>query len=197
MSGGVLILRKKLIRCKTCGAEIAKTAKTCPNCGARQHIGAYVACIIVIFITLFLCVAIIIGSQSGSQDGTTPDSTSGENSQTDSIIFSGKTANVIYKRCFETDSVQGCFYVELQIENIGNAEAVYMLSDVYVDDMKCNTGTGVPVEIMPGKYGTGAFIVFTDKKLSEVKEIEFKISILDSSSFNVIEQSNAILITAN
>lgn len=26
----------KLVKCKTCGEEIAKSAKTCPKCGARQ-----------------------------------------------------------------------------------------------------------------------------------------------------------------
>ena len=26
----------KMVKCKTCGAEIAKSAKTCPKCGAKQ-----------------------------------------------------------------------------------------------------------------------------------------------------------------
>lgn len=26
----------ELVKCKTCGEEIAKSAKTCPKCGARQ-----------------------------------------------------------------------------------------------------------------------------------------------------------------
>lgn len=29
-------MSKKLINCKSCGAEIAKTAKTCPHCGAKN-----------------------------------------------------------------------------------------------------------------------------------------------------------------
>lgn len=27
----------KLVTCKSCGKEIAKTANRCPHCGARQH----------------------------------------------------------------------------------------------------------------------------------------------------------------
>lgn len=37
----------KLVRCKTCGAEIAKTARFCPNCGAQQHVGALSACAVI------------------------------------------------------------------------------------------------------------------------------------------------------
>ena len=29
-------MKSKLIQCKTCGSEIAKSAKTCPNCGAKN-----------------------------------------------------------------------------------------------------------------------------------------------------------------
>ena len=32
----VLTKNKNLIACKTCGTEIAKTAKTCPSCGAKN-----------------------------------------------------------------------------------------------------------------------------------------------------------------
>ena len=31
----------KLIACKTCGKEIAKSAKSCPHCGARQGLGGF------------------------------------------------------------------------------------------------------------------------------------------------------------
>lgn len=188
---------KKLVKCKTCGAEIAKSAKTCPNCGARQHIGVYIACAIIVLVTLFICIAVIIGSQGDSQNGTTTGANSGENDQTGSTIFAGETANVIYDSCFETESVSGCFYVQLQIENVGEAEAIYGLSDVYVDDMACNTGTGVPVKILLGKYGAGSFIIFTDKKLSDVNKIKFKFSVLDSESLDVIEVSDTITITPN
>lgn len=44
----------KLVKCKSCGAEIAKTAKRCPKCGAQQHIVALTVCWLIFFAMLFL-----------------------------------------------------------------------------------------------------------------------------------------------
>lgn len=54
----------KLVKCKTCGADIAKTAKTCPHCGAKQHTGVYVVCTIIIIITALACIGILFGDNS-------------------------------------------------------------------------------------------------------------------------------------
>ena len=55
----------KLTSCKTCGAEIAKTAKICPQCGAKQHQGTYAVCAVVIVVCALLCVfAIFVGSDN-------------------------------------------------------------------------------------------------------------------------------------
>lgn len=42
----------KIVKCKTCGAEIAKTANRCPNCGAQQHIAALTAVYLISFATI-------------------------------------------------------------------------------------------------------------------------------------------------
>lgn len=55
---------KKLVKCKTCGTEIAKTAKVCPKCGAKQHQGVYSLCVVIILITLFACIGILVNSDS-------------------------------------------------------------------------------------------------------------------------------------
>lgn len=51
----------KLVKCNTCGAEIAKTAKRCPKCGAQQHIVALTLCWLIAFAGIAACVAIICG----------------------------------------------------------------------------------------------------------------------------------------
>lgn len=40
---------EKLVNCKVCGAEIAKSAKTCPKCGAKQkkHTLLVVVCVLI------------------------------------------------------------------------------------------------------------------------------------------------------
>lgn len=51
----------KIVKCKTCGAQIAKTAKVCPKCGAKQHTVALTLCGIIVVITIFACVGILAG----------------------------------------------------------------------------------------------------------------------------------------
>lgn len=64
----------KMIKCKSCGAEIAKTAKFCPNCGARQHVVALSICAVITVITIIGIIAIIVGS------GDTPEKVGEHNS---------------------------------------------------------------------------------------------------------------------
>lgn len=63
----------KMVTCKTCGAEIAKTAKRCPQCGARQH---QVALTFVYLIVVFAVIAIVLVIAGGNQIGNSG-STSG------------------------------------------------------------------------------------------------------------------------
>lgn len=62
-------MKKKMKKCKSCGAEIAKTASRCPNCGARQHQVALSICAIIIVLTVVACMAILIPAMNG--DGLT------------------------------------------------------------------------------------------------------------------------------
>lgn len=55
----------KIVRCKTCGAEIAKSAKVCPKCGAKQKKHIVLGVILVIFGILLISAAIGGGSDDG------------------------------------------------------------------------------------------------------------------------------------
>lgn len=61
-----LPMNSKLKKCKTCGAEVAKSAKTCPNCGANLQLGVSVACGIVVLVTFFVIFAILVSHTSGT-----------------------------------------------------------------------------------------------------------------------------------
>lgn len=50
----------KIVTCKTCGKQIAKTAQRCPYCGARQHQGALTACYLIVIFTI-IAIFYIIG----------------------------------------------------------------------------------------------------------------------------------------
>lgn len=65
----------KLVKCKTCGVEIAKSANVCPHCGAKQkkHI------VLGVFLTVFGIFLLLIAV--GSSGGDTQDRDSGENTK--------------------------------------------------------------------------------------------------------------------
>lgn len=58
-------MSKKLVNCKTCGAEIAKNAKVCPKCGAKSKKHPILGLIV-----LFIGVLTILSAIGGSSDDT-------------------------------------------------------------------------------------------------------------------------------
>ena len=44
---------RKMMICKTCGSEIAKSANTCPYCGAKQHQVVYTVCMLIFLAAIF------------------------------------------------------------------------------------------------------------------------------------------------
>lgn len=54
----------RLVRCKACGARIAKSAKVCPRCGKRRRNGARTAAILLL-VVLVLLVAVLLTDTNG------------------------------------------------------------------------------------------------------------------------------------
>ncbi len=65
---------KKLTNCKACGAEIAKNAKTCPHCGAKNKKPIFKKWW---FWAIIVVLIIAIGSSSGSDEPQKVESTQG------------------------------------------------------------------------------------------------------------------------
>ena len=63
-------MSNKIKQCKTCGKEIASSAKTCPNCGAKNS-KVSVKKIIAIFLLFFVIMGIIGSTVDDSQTGDT------------------------------------------------------------------------------------------------------------------------------
>lgn len=58
-----MTMNKKMINCKACGQEIAKSAKACPHCGAKNKKKHLILIIIIVFFVL-----ICITASSGDSD---------------------------------------------------------------------------------------------------------------------------------
>lgn len=59
----------KMVKCKSCGQEIAKSAKVCPKCGAKQKKHTALGVILVIFGVLLIVAAIGGGSDDPKKVG--------------------------------------------------------------------------------------------------------------------------------
>ena len=83
-------MSQKLIRCKTCGAQIAKSAKRCPNCGAKRPIaGKVIGIILGVLLIIGVAAAVGGGNDKPQKVGeNTPPSGTGSTSQTKDEIFS-------------------------------------------------------------------------------------------------------------
>lgn len=183
----------KIVKCKTCGAEIAKTAKRCPHCGAKQHVVASSICSVIVVLVIIAIFSIVKNSSSeGSSNFEDTQQVAQKNSQT--ISFSGNTYSAEYSKCWAAEGINGCFYVYIKISNTGTEEYTYLLDDVYVNDTHCQTGTGVPVTALQGKNVNGSFIVFCETPLSEVSKLEFKLSVFNADTFDQIETSDTITV---
>lgn len=170
---------EKMVKCKACGQEIAKSARTCPNCGAKQKksIGKTIG--------IALAVVIVIGAiaaAAGKDDkpkkvesGQNPSSSQGTNQGTnqdvppseDQSTF-GVGDKVEYNGVYVTlNSVEelsggeffapeeGKVYVscEFTIENESKDElniSSIMCFDAYVDDIATDMSMGASMAAEAG-----------------------------------------------
>lgn len=88
-------MASKMMTCKTCGEEIAKSAKICPKCGAKQKKHTVLGVILVIFGVLLISAAIggggdeepkKVGDSSSSQSQDVQDNES-SSAEPEKVVF--------------------------------------------------------------------------------------------------------------
>ena len=76
---------KNLIKCKVCGEEIAKSAKTCPKCGAKVKKPIYKKWWFIAIVIVAIIIA--ISSAGGSKDTTETTNTSNVSAPQETIEY--------------------------------------------------------------------------------------------------------------
>ncbi len=118
----------KMTVCKHCGAEIAKNAKVCPQCGGKNKKPIFLRPWFIVLVVLVV-LAIIIGSSGSKSSGTTQVgtvSTSGTSS-------SGKTTQSSSKTAEPTPEPKTIYNVGDILQD-GNVQIVYSACGEYVSD---------------------------------------------------------------
>lgn len=122
-----------------------------------------------------ICVIVLLFTASCSDQGATVSEEVPINDKTTSqLISDNEHFKATVSDLFEEDFVQGAIYVAVEIENkSADTEQWFYLEDVYIDGQKAQSGSGVPVTVLPEKSATGVFFISTAKNLEDVAEVEF------------------------
>lgn len=78
----------KLTTCKTCEKEVAKSAKSCPHCGAKLKSGWFAKIVLVFFVFILLVIFIGEGGSGGRIKGEKP----AEDAYKNVVLFDYKKA---------------------------------------------------------------------------------------------------------
>lgn len=197
----------KTCKCKACGAEIATSAKACPQCGApnKKKMGCLPTflCVIIIFVTIIAVAAILGGEETTNapDNSASTVSESGEATAGDVVIIDNNQMKVTYQKVVDGKDlgVSGAFYLWLKIENKTEKEIVASLTDADVDGESVSmVMTGVPLQIRPGNSGATGFI-FTTSQLSidsvdDAEKVTFKVSFRDVESYNEVVESDLVTV---
>ena len=134
----------KMKNCKTCGEEIAKNAKVCPKCGARQkgHLGLIIA--VVVIILLVITAIGKDGNDSSKDNKPSPSASSASGTTEEAVKYTEVSVDEMLKALDEnaaaaSDSYKGQYLaVTGKLSNI-DAQGDYISLDGS-DDLMYFTG---------------------------------------------------------
>lgn len=182
----------KLVKCKTCGQMIAKTANRCPHCGAQQHTVALSICAVIIVLTVVLCV-MVIGSSGGSSPAAAterPAATEAPQAE-EQLIYSAYGVEVYYRKTEGAPYPAKGKYIWLRIVNDSAEEITVQARDVSMNgvmvDYICS------VDVMAGKSAIDKVWVYNldEKGIEEFSSAELKL-IVYNPGLDVIGESGII-----
>lgn len=191
----------KMTKCKVCGADIAKSAKTCQHCGAalnrNNQIGQVLA-VIFIFLIAISC-WYVIKSTSGVNSGTqTAEYAATSNDAPATPVYEDDYIKASFIKVYEENAVQGAFYLQLQVENKSSDNITVSLSQASVNGTSTTIMSGVPMEIRPGNSSEQPFVIFTNNldiaSMNDVKDIEFSFYLMGDSA-NTIEETDIVTLS--
>lgn len=139
-----------------------------------------------------LCSACIVLSVSACESSDTSNSASAASPTSNAAstnvskkVYSDSTMDVSFDGLSNQAGLDGEMFIGLTVKNKSSKSFTVTLTDVCIDDTMMPTGSGVPLTILPGKSGTGAFFGKNSTKPDNVKKIGFKVYLLDESASNL------------
>ncbi len=133
-------------------------------------------------------------NESDSQPENTTKPKKDNSNKEPQFLYETDKVKVSYIRWYDEESVDGCVYLQLLIENKSNYNITCSLSDVSINGMMTQSATSTPIVITPDKSSRQPFILFTKNtginSTDDIEEVCFKIVVYDNDSMTELETSN-------
>ena len=151
----------KLKTCKTCGAQIAKNAKRCPQCGAKNVTAASIAgSVIGGFILFVVIIAVFVSiTDDGTVDVET--TTNPDTGETEAIVIE-VTAADLYAAYVENAVAADAIYKDKVVQVTGTVSNIGQ--DLLTDDPCVSLDSG-------SAYGIAPIQCFFSSATSEIAEL--------------------------
>lgn len=146
------VMSKKIVTCKTCGAQIAKNSPTCPACGAKKKGKPFW----VVFVVLGLFIFIYSLGSTTSENAPVKVDTSTSTSQEQTIIYTpysvGQLVDDLEKNALKAEKTYQNQYLELTgalsvIDSDGDYIGIYPSDNLFaLTGVQCFMKTNKQVE---------------------------------------------------
>ena len=191
----------KMTVCKVCGADIAKTAKTCPHCGAKNKRKHPILAAVLVVLGIFL----IIGAlNTESEPKKIGEAETAPKQETQTVIAEDDYVTVTFEKAYNGKSVgvDGVFYMIIRAQNKTDSKIWAYLENAYVNDKVADpVMSGVPLYVDAGKSGSNAFIVSFStlgiESINEIESLEFDFVIADEETLHEIDRIKGVTLNLN
>ena len=171
----------KIIVCKTCGKEIAKSAKACPHCGAKQKPGC-LRTVLAAFLLVFGITA-ILGALGGNES---PSGSTGETQPNNSVVSTQPAENII-----EVDPAT--LRAEYQ-ENEVAADAKYENELLKITGTVNNIGKDILDDVYL-TIETGEYLYDIQCYFSDASQIDIVATLKDGDTITLIGRCSGLSLT--
>ena len=183
--------KQKLIKCKTCGEMMAKSAKRCPHCGAKQKlpVGASLLITIIIIVTVFAVVGVLMNG-TGTQNGTQGAENTQEAAEQDNgqLILDQDGIQIYFNGFSEPPYPAKGYYIDLHIENNSSTDYMIQIDNLSVDGYMVPFGNYIfSPEVLAGKkLNDHIWVTGTDELGIElpIKSAEFNFKLNAGNNLN-------------
>ena len=200
------VRKSKMTKCEVCNGDIAKSAKTCPHCGATRINNnqiAQILSVIIVFAAIIGCFYAVKYTWHDDTYGQTANTDVSDNTKAtvadnETLIFEDAYIKAYYIKLIEQDAIQGAFYLQLRVENKSTQEITVSLNNASVNGISTTIGSGIPMEIQTGNASKQPFIVFSNNldinSVADISDIDFSFYLMDKN-MHVIEETDIITLS--